>query len=137
MVNAGGDVVMGFSGSHSGQYAAAYYTGRLADDPPGEMAPPALLKIGEASYNLIDGSSRNRWGDYSLCSLDPTDEQTFWTIQEYAQSHNGSGENRWGTWIGPGHWFNCWSCGSLSWDLCPARGSTYHRSRRSQPAMSA
>jgi len=100
MVNAGGDVVMGFSGSHSGQYAAAYYTGRLANDPPGVMAPPVLLKAGEASYNLIDGYGRNRWGDYSLCSLDPTNEQTLWTIQEYAHSHNESGENRWGTWIG-------------------------------------
>jgi hypothetical protein len=99
MVDSGGDAIMGFSGSHSGQYAAAYYTGRLASDPPGEMAPPVLLKEGEATYNLIDGYGRNRWGDYSLCSLDPI-KQTFWTIQEYAHSHNESGENRWGTWIG-------------------------------------
>jgi len=99
MVNAGGDAIMGFSGSHSDQYAAAYYTGRLASDPPGEMAPPVLLKEGEATYNLIDSYGRNRWGDYSLCSLDPI-KQTLWTIQEYAHSHNVSGENRWGTWIG-------------------------------------
>jgi len=99
MVNAGGDVIMGFSGSNSDQYAAAYYTGRLASDPPGEMAPPVLLKEGEATYNLIDGYGRNRWGDYSLCSLDPV-KQTLWTIQEYSHSHNASGENRWGTWIG-------------------------------------
>ena len=99
MVNAGGDAIMGFSGSHSGQYGAAYYTGRLASDPPGEMAPPVLLKEGEATYNLIDGYGRNRWGDYSLCSLDPI-KQTLWTIQEYAHSHNATGVNRWGTWIG-------------------------------------
>jgi hypothetical protein len=99
MVNAGGDAIMGFSGSYSGQYAAAYYTGRLASDPPGEMSPPVLFKEGEATYNLIDGYGRNRWGDYSLCSLDPI-KQTFWTVQEYAHSHNVSGENRWGTWIG-------------------------------------
>jgi hypothetical protein len=99
MVNANGDAIMGFSGSNSGQYAAAYYTGRLANDSPGYMAPPILLKEGEASYNLNDGYGRNRWGDYSLCSLDPV-KQTFWTIQEYAHSHNETGENRWGTWIG-------------------------------------
>ncbi len=99
MVNAGGDVIMGFSGSHSGQYAAAYYTGRLADYPPGVMDPPVLIKPGEASYNLIDSYGRNRWGDYSLCSLDPTNEHTLWTIQEYAHSHNESDVNRWGTWI--------------------------------------
>jgi hypothetical protein len=99
MVNAAGDAIMGFTGSHSGQYAAAYYTGRLASDPPGEMAPPVLLKEGEATYNLIDSYGRNRWGDYSLCSLDPV-KQTLWTIQEYAHSHNASDVNRWGTWIG-------------------------------------
>jgi hypothetical protein len=99
MVNADGDAIMGFSGSHAGQYGAAYYTGRSASDPPGEMAPPILLKEGEATYNLIDSYGRNRWGDYSLCSLDPIN-YTFWTIQEYAHAHNASGENRWGTWIG-------------------------------------
>ena len=99
MVNAEGDAIMGFSGSCSGQYAAAYYTGRLASDPPGVMAPPVLLKAGEATYNLIDSYGRNRWGDYSLCSLDPV-KQTLWTIQEYAHSHNDTGVNRWGTWIG-------------------------------------
>ncbi|MEE8385872.1 MAG: hypothetical protein V3S01_08145 [Dehalococcoidia bacterium] len=35
MVNAGGDVIMGFSGADSLHYAGAYYTGRKADDPPG------------------------------------------------------------------------------------------------------
>jgi hypothetical protein len=99
MVNANGDAIMGFSGSSSEQYAAAYYTGRYADDPPGEMAEPVILKEGEATYNLIDGYGRNRWGDYSLCSLDPVTE-TLWTIQEYAHSHNDTDENRWGTWIG-------------------------------------
>ncbi|KYK29798.1 hypothetical protein AYK20_00245 [Thermoplasmatales archaeon SG8-52-1] len=100
MVNSGGNLAMGFSGSSPEQYASAYYTGRLASDPPGEMDPPVLLKEGENSYNLIDGYGRNRWGDYSLCSLDPIDEYTLWTIQEYAHSPDGDGENRWGTWIG-------------------------------------
>jgi hypothetical protein len=99
MVNSGGNVAMGFSGSSPNQYASAYYTGRLENDPPGEMDPPVLLKEGEATYNLVDGYGRNRWGDYSLCSLDPTDEYTLWTIQEYAHSPD-DGENRWGTWIG-------------------------------------
>ncbi|KYK27468.1 hypothetical protein AYK20_02640 [Thermoplasmatales archaeon SG8-52-1] len=98
MVNPSGDVIMGFSGSCSGQYAAAYYTGRSASDPPGYMAPPVLYKEGEATYNLIDSYGRNRWGDYSLCSLDPV-KNTLWTIQEYAHSHNESDVNRWGTWI--------------------------------------
>jgi len=99
MVNSNHDMIIGFSGSCSGTYGSAYYAGRMASDPPGETSPPVLLKEGEATYNLIDGYGRNRWGDYSLCVLDPV-TQTFWTIQEYAHSHNATGENRWGTWIG-------------------------------------
>jgi len=96
MVNSEGNVIMGFTGSHSEQYASAYYT--TINDPPSEMKPPILLKAGEDVYNLVDGYGRNRWGDYSLCSLDPTDDYTLWTIQEYAHSPNGS-QDRWGTWI--------------------------------------
>jgi hypothetical protein len=97
IVNSEGNAIMGFTGSHSEQYASAYYTTRESNDPPGEMDPPTLLKEGEDTYNLVDGYGRNRWGDYSLCSVDPTDD-TLWTIQEYAHTHNGS-QNRWGTWI--------------------------------------
>ena len=90
-VNSNGDVVMGFSGSHSGVYAGAYYTGRLSTDPDDEMALPALFRAGQASQNNIDSFGRNRWGDYSLTTADP-DGVRMWTIQEYAHS-----TNTWGT----------------------------------------
>ncbi len=92
MVNAAGDAAMGFTGSNSGMYASCYYTGRLAADPLGEMAPPVLYREGEAAQNNIDGYGRNRWGDYSYTTLDPDDEMTFWTIQEY-----GHDVDIWGT----------------------------------------
>lgn len=94
-VNANGDLAMGFSGSNASQYAGAYYTGRLAGDPPGEMAPVALLKAGQGPHNILDGFGRNRWGDYSLTTLDPTDDLTLWTIQEYVEA-----TDIWGTWVG-------------------------------------
>ncbi|HRX84001.1 MAG TPA: right-handed parallel beta-helix repeat-containing protein, partial [Phycisphaerae bacterium] len=93
-VNAVGHAVMGFSGAHSGQYAGAYYTGRRAADPPGTMAPPVQYRAGAAPQNNIDGFGRNRWGDYSLTTLDPADDLTMWTIQEYAHA-----EDIWGTHI--------------------------------------
>ena len=95
MVNQYGHVAMGFTGSSSDQYAAAYYTGRSVTDPPGEMAPPAMYKEGTGPQNNIDSYGRNRWGDYSYTTLDPVDEQRFWTIQEY-----GDSTNVWGTWVG-------------------------------------
>ncbi|MFH0983660.1 MAG: hypothetical protein V2A79_19260, partial [Planctomycetota bacterium] len=94
IVNSRGDAIMGFSGSKATQYASAYYTGRLVSDAAGEMANPAVLKAGLASQNNIDGYGRNRWGDYSLSTLDPDDGMTLWTIQEYAEA-----VNIWGTWI--------------------------------------
>ncbi len=95
MVNSAGDAFMGFSGANADQYVAAYYTGRLSTDTAGQMAVPALLKAGVAPQNNIDQYGRNRWGDYSLCSLDPVDDTVAWTIQAY-----GHATDIWGTWIG-------------------------------------
>ena len=93
-VNSLGDAVLAFSGSSSSQFAAAYYTGRLATDALGQVAAPILFKAGEGFYQHLDSFGRNRWGDYSLTSIDPVDDLTFWTVQEYAQPNN-----RWGSWI--------------------------------------
>lgn len=94
MVNEDGDVAMGFTGSNSSQYAACYYTGRLADDPLGEMATPIMFKEGTGPQNNVDGYGRNRWGDYSYTTLDPVDGRTFWCLQEY-----GHGSDVWGTYM--------------------------------------
>ncbi|UCD76145.1 MAG: hypothetical protein JSV91_04325 [Phycisphaerales bacterium] len=111
-VNANGDAVMGFTGSSPDQYCGAYYTGRKHSDPVGQMAVPFQYKLGQASYYAIDNQGRNRWGDYSLCTVDPVDDLIMWTIQEYAYS--SAGTDRWGTWIaqleyqvGPDN-DNCW-----------------------------
>ncbi|MEL6427605.1 MAG: hypothetical protein AAFR54_00415 [Planctomycetota bacterium] len=90
--DAEGNVAMGFSGSDASTFPSAYYTGRAADDPAGEMAPPVLYSAGQAQYTITDGFGRNRWGDYSVTSLDPVDG-SFWTIQERTRNV----ANRWTT----------------------------------------
>lgn len=58
----------------------------------------------------LDGqpaSGRQRWGDYSQVTIDPTDPNTFWAIGEFAREYNdaanghpgGTGGSRWGTYI--------------------------------------
>jgi hypothetical protein len=37
------------------------------------------------------GASGRRWGDYSFTSLDPQDDMTMWTIQEFCSSTNNYG----------------------------------------------
>jgi hypothetical protein len=101
-VNKQGYLVMGFTGSSITQYASSYATAREAFDPAGKLGPVTLLKAGEGSYTITFGSGRNRWGDYSFTSLDPTDDKTIWTIQEYAATPGplvGNSTSRWGTWI--------------------------------------
>ncbi|MCZ7382754.1 MAG: PGF-pre-PGF domain-containing protein [Candidatus Methanoperedens sp.] len=88
-VNAVGDVGIGFSGSSSSEYAGAYYTARHASDAPGTMQSVGLLKAGLASY------TGNRWGDFSATVIDPSDNTTFWTVQEYTAT-----STLWGTWWG-------------------------------------
>ncbi|HRX86738.1 MAG TPA: immunoglobulin domain-containing protein, partial [Phycisphaerae bacterium] len=94
MVNARGDALLGFSGTSATQYAGAYFTGRNRFDPPNEMGPAQPYRAGSGPQNNLDQYGRNRWGDYSLSSLDPNDEQQMWTIQAY-----GHTTNIWGTYI--------------------------------------
>ncbi len=56
------------------------YTGRLAGDPLGQMT------LGEGV--VINGSgvqrtTNSRWGDYTSMNVDPTDDCTFWYVNEY------------------------------------------------------
>ena len=95
-VNTTGDAAIGFTGSSTTEYAGAFYTGRSFIDPPGAMQPVATLKAGLAPYFKDYGSGRNRWGDYSATCVDPNDDRTFWTLQEYANTP----ANNWATWWG-------------------------------------
>ena len=94
-VNKDNSVVVGFSGSSPNDYASSYAAGRTANDPAGQLSPPAILMAGTAPYNTIDSSGVNRWGDYSLTSVDPVDDTAIWTIQEHTRSPDA-----WGTRVG-------------------------------------
>ncbi len=100
--NANGDACVGFTRSDASRFAEGVFTGRLAADPVGTMQAIQQLKAGESSYSKFFGGTQNRWGDYSNTWVDPTDDLTFWTIQEYGAQNVGSGVNdgRWGTWWG-------------------------------------
>ena len=56
------------------------YTGRMAGDPLGQMT------LGEGV--IINGSgvqttTNSRWGDYTSMNIDPSDDCTFWYVNEY------------------------------------------------------
>ncbi|MCL5966618.1 MAG: hypothetical protein M1550_05365, partial [Deltaproteobacteria bacterium] len=100
-VNMNGDIAIGFSGSSPTDYAGAYYT--VLTSPTWAAQPVTLLKSGVASYYKTLSGTVNRWGDYSATVVDPVDNVTFWTLQEYAAGTNADNTSRWGTWWGKFH----------------------------------
>ncbi len=61
-------------------YPGIRYTGRLVGDSLGQMT------LGEGV--IINGSgvqrtTNSRWGDYTSMNIDPTDDCTFWYVNEY------------------------------------------------------
>ena len=99
-VNHAGDAKFGFAASSSGIYAGAYVAGRLAGDAAGTVQATETVRAGVDYYKRTFGGTRNRWGDYSGISLDPTDDSVFWVFNEYAMTRGTriTGEDgRWGT----------------------------------------
>lgn len=81
-----GHMALGASYASATEFVGIAAAGRLRTDPvAGTRAPETIVLAGSASYTNSDGS-RNRWGDYSHTDIDPTDDQTVWTFQEYADT---------------------------------------------------
>jgi hypothetical protein len=78
-----GNMALGYSasnGTNPAVFPSVNYTGRLANDPLN------TLPQGEGSIVAGTGSqltSLNRWGDYTSISIDPTDDLTFWYVNEW------------------------------------------------------
>ncbi|MBW1800824.1 MAG: hypothetical protein JRJ85_08840 [Deltaproteobacteria bacterium] len=87
-VNEFGQVVIGFSGSGADQFVSSYAVVGETVDGMTAFSDTTLLKAGLDDYERLDGSGRNRWGDYSATVLDPTDPYTFWTFQEFVYAEN-------------------------------------------------
>ena len=90
-----GNMVMVFSRSGSTEFASVRFTGRKSSDPPGTLQASALLQAGLANYTGLDGSGRNRWGDYAGFGNDPADTLRTWFYSMYAASGN-----QWATQVG-------------------------------------
>ncbi|HLG64256.1 MAG TPA: hypothetical protein VKY19_20090 [Ktedonosporobacter sp.] len=89
-----GDIALGYSVSNgTNVFPGIRVTGRLRKDPKGQMT------LGEAV--LINGSGSQtvstRWGDYTDMTVDPTDDCTFWYVNQYYQVSSARG---WQTRIG-------------------------------------
>jgi hypothetical protein len=75
-VNSRGVVAYGYAASSPTTYAGAYVF-------VGTSEQSYTVKSGLAPYVRTFGGDRNRWGDYSGISVDPTDD-SFWVFNEFA-----------------------------------------------------
>ena len=93
--NGQGQAAIGFTIAGNLTYLSAGTAGRLSGDTPGALQAINIYGSGAAAYNPTwdTGGSRGyrRWGDFSFTSVDPCDDQSLWTIQEYTPIANQYG----------------------------------------------
>lgn len=85
MLNGDGKIGMGYSISSATVYPGIRYTGQSAS---AYAAANGLMDIPEGiiQNGTIAQTTYNRWGDYSLLSVDPNDDKTFWYTNEYMKT---------------------------------------------------
>ncbi len=74
-----GDMALGFSESNAtALHPSLAFTGRVPSDPANTME--SVARIFTAKGSATDAS---RWGDYSSMVIDPSDDCTFWYVNQY------------------------------------------------------
>jgi hypothetical protein len=107
-MNGSGDIALGYSASSSTMFPAIRYTGRLATDPINGMTQGEGVLIAGTGAQTHTAA---RWGDYSMLSVDPADDCTFWFTSEYVKT---TGSAPWVTRIGSFKLANCGAPGPTS-----------------------
>jgi hypothetical protein len=69
-------------------FPSVFYTGRAEFDPAGQL-PRGEGSIINGTGSQTGGGSR--WGDYTALSVDPTDDLTFWYVNEWVPTTSSSG----------------------------------------------
>ncbi|MCX6282157.1 MAG: BACON domain-containing carbohydrate-binding protein [Bacteroidetes bacterium] len=92
MLNGNNTISLGYSVSSTNTYPSVRYCGQ---SPMAYIQGNNTLDIAEDT--IINGqhsqTGGNRWGDYSLMSVDPSDDKTFWFTDEYI-GNGGSRKTR-------------------------------------------
>ena len=79
-VDQNGNMAIGYSTSSAIQEPSIRYAGRLASDPLNNLSQgEAIMTVGGGHQTHSSG----RWGDYSMTTIDPADNLTFWHTNEY------------------------------------------------------
>lgn len=87
-----GHAALGFSSAGAAARVNAATVGRLSGDTAGTMQVPATISdMNYTASSTAYSTGYDRWGDYSYVSLDPLDDMTLWTVQEFCDAANSYG----------------------------------------------
>jgi hypothetical protein len=86
-----GHMALGCSVAGNSEHAEIAVAGRWASDTPGAIQSPTTAVTSASTYNINDNSTPHRWGDFSVTTVDPSDDMTMWTVQEYCNANNSWG----------------------------------------------
>ena len=107
-----GDIGLGYSASSGSIHPAVRFTGRVPSDPSGTLETEASFIEGTGSQT----SGLARWGDYTAMQVDPSDDCTFWYVDQYEKV---SGTFNWATSIGSFAFTGCGGGGGPVVTLTP------------------
>ena len=96
-VDTNGNMAIGYSVSSSSVNPGIRYAGRLAADPPNNLAQGEATMFNGGAIRETCPFVCSRWGDYSMTTVDPADGTSFWHVNQYATVDDFS---FWGTVIG-------------------------------------
>ena len=88
-VSGQGHAAMGFSVASANDRINAGFVARLAQDSQGTVREPVLYTASTSGYNPPNdpgGIEGRRWGDYSYTCVDPNDDMSFWTVQQFCDA---------------------------------------------------
>ena len=80
-------MALGASYAGNADRAGVAVAGRFSNDSLGTIQAPTLAAVSTSDYNAQTGTVQ-RWGDYSATFVDPNDDQTIWTFQEWCNASN-------------------------------------------------
>lgn len=105
-----GNLAVGFSATNTSVPPSVNYAARSASETGGLLEGEGTIFAGIGEQQ----ASGNRWGDYSSLQVDPSDECTFWYVNEYYPA--GLTQFNWHTRVG-----------TFKFDGCtpPARGTIH------------
>ena len=86
-----GHAITGASAAGTNKTANVVIAGRYNGQTAGQVSNTVFATAYNNAYN-VEKDDKQRWGDYSQTVIDPSDNMTIWTFQEYANADNSWGE---------------------------------------------